>query len=555
MGLSLIDFSVANAGEIGKNDSLWFSDLYYAAVNEQFTGGILIAAGGDRAIFFDGGRPVHASGQGFSGHYLGELLLREKKVEQSVVASAIRRQQSENPRPLLGAILVQTAQLDPAVIKRAMQVQTQRRVLELFALSEGSWKSAPGKDARIFQIGVPVDPWPILLQGLVNASDRELRVASDLMLGKAVSLAHDASKLAGFGLDENARKVLKYLEKPRKPDQLERAVGNRKLVRAVLRLLQMEDALQLDPVAKAIAIPKATLVKPALPGASTSSVDIVPPPLDEVKTIVPKPRPASRAKIKTSDLPPLAKDMKEAYEGLKRKNYFELFGVSQNSPIDPQLLRKTYTNLAKKYHPDAFSSDIPDEIKTIALELSSRINEAYETLSDEKRRAEYLFLLADDRIKGDARKAELIRDAETKFKMGHVMLKKRDYQKAREFFKYSAESDPSIGAYRAGLAWAMFTDPDFDKEKGVEKAYELILEALGAKTIDAQTHYVAGQIMKARGEIRDAERHFRQAVKLDPKHQEAIRELRLTEMRAEKRAKRGDSKAKGGPLSKFFKRD
>jgi curved DNA-binding protein CbpA len=548
--MGLIDFSIANAGEIGKNDSLWFSDLFHAAVKDEFTGGILISAGGDRAVFFDGGRPVHASGQGFAGHYLGEILIADKHVESSLVAETVKRQQGSNPKPLLGALLIEGARLDPAVIKKAMQAQTQRRVLELFALSEGTWKSAPGKDARIFQIGVPIDARPLLLQGLIHASDREQRVTSDLLLGKAVSLAHDAARLQGFALDETAKKVLKYLDKPRKPDQLERAVGNRKLVRALLRLLAIEDALQLDPVGKAIPIPKATLVKPDVPISSTSS----PPITQDIKPVEPPPAaPKMAIPRMPSRLNPIAKEMKESFESLKKKNFFELFGVSQTVPVDAAVLRKTYTTLAKKYHPDSIGNDAPEDLKTMTRELSALVNDAYETLSDEKRRAEYLFLLADDRIKGDSRKAELIRDAETKFKMGTVMLKKKDYQKAREFFKYAAEGDPTTAMYKSSLAWAMFSDPEFDKEKALDKGYALILEALGSKTVDAQTHFVAAQIAKARGDMKEAEHQFRQAVKLDKNHADAQRELRLIDMRSDK--KRGDSKSKGGALSKLFKRD
>jgi hypothetical protein len=204
--MQLIDFSIANAGAIGKNNTFFFSDLFRAAVLGEFTGGILIKAGGDRAVFFDGGRPVHASGQGFTGHFLGELLLRDRVVDPSLVAGAIKRQMNENPRPLLGALLLQEARIDPAAIKRAMQSQTSLRVQELFALSEGEWKSAPGKDARIFQIGVPIDPWPVLLRGLIQASDKGLKSVSDRTLGKAVTLAKGA-RLEGYALDEAARKV------------------------------------------------------------------------------------------------------------------------------------------------------------------------------------------------------------------------------------------------------------------------------------------------------------------------------------------------------------
>lgn len=538
----LIDLSVANSGEIGKGQ--WFSDLYRAAVASQFTGGILINAGGDRAIFFEAGKPVHAGGAGYTRNFLGELLVRKGLVAQSDVSNLVAKQSSLQPRPLLGALLVSEAGVEPREVKLAVRDQTEARLMDLFALSEGTWQSAPGKDARIGEIGVASAPWPLLAKGLTGASDAELRDASDRTLGKAVKLGIDQSRLDRFELDPLAKKLLKYMEKARKPDQLERALRNRKLVRAVFRILLLEDGLSLLPIAKAIPIPKATLLKGVSFDASALAAASAPsPPKVEKAPEPPKPRAPSK-----KELPPIAKEVKEFHAGMKGRSYFELLDVPVGD-VDAPTLRKNYTALAKKFHPDAFPSDLPEEVTTMAREVSAQINEAYQTLADDKRRAQYLALLSDDRIKGDARKAELIRDAETKAQMGVVMLRKREYQKAREFFKFAMEADSSSAPYKTQFVWAMFTDPSFDRAKAIKQGYELILEALQSKGVNAQTHYVAGQLLKAQERMREAEHHFKIAVRLDRKHAEAQRELRLLQMRAEKA---GDSKK--STFSKLFKR-
>nr|WP_279230626.1 DnaJ domain-containing protein [Criibacterium bergeronii] len=63
------------------------------------------------------------------------------------------------------------------------------------------------------------------------------------------------------------------------------------------------------------------------------------------------------------------------------KNYYEVLGLRQNATKDE--IKKSYRALAMKYHPDVNSGDVDSEKKF------REINEAYETLKDDKKRAEY----------------------------------------------------------------------------------------------------------------------------------------------------------------------
>ena len=63
------------------------------------------------------------------------------------------------------------------------------------------------------------------------------------------------------------------------------------------------------------------------------------------------------------------------------KNYYEVLGISKTASADE--IKKAYRNLAFKYHPDRNSGD------KIAEEKFKEINEAYDVLSDEKKRADY----------------------------------------------------------------------------------------------------------------------------------------------------------------------
>ena len=63
------------------------------------------------------------------------------------------------------------------------------------------------------------------------------------------------------------------------------------------------------------------------------------------------------------------------------KDYYKILNVNIFSNIDS--IKKSYRELAMKYHPDRNSGDILSE------EKFKDITEAYEILSDEKKRMEY----------------------------------------------------------------------------------------------------------------------------------------------------------------------
>ena len=63
------------------------------------------------------------------------------------------------------------------------------------------------------------------------------------------------------------------------------------------------------------------------------------------------------------------------------KDYYKALGVAKDAPADE--IKKSYRKLARKYHPDANKGDAKAE------ERFKEISEAYDVLSDEKRRKEY----------------------------------------------------------------------------------------------------------------------------------------------------------------------
>ncbi|MCB9646527.1 MAG: J domain-containing protein [Deltaproteobacteria bacterium] len=548
----MINLSVPGQGELG--EGTWFSELFLSAVQSRLTGGILVEGlMGAAAVFFREGLPVHAAGAAFTTHFLGSILVEMGACQQAHVDDAVAKQGAAAEAPVLGAILVADAGVSPADVKRAIQRQNVARLQTLFSWGEGRWQAAPGENARIRDLGVPTPAWGIFFEGLTQAADGELRELADGLLGRAVQLRGGTLGVPDHEPGAAEKKLIQYLEKPRKPDHLERAMNNRRQVRGFLRAAQMLERLTVHPAAKAIAIPKASLVKTTdLPGAealmaaveSARQAEAAPPPSRNASA---PPRAPAAPKVH-----PIVKEVEALHAAIKTQNHFELLGADdKTSPAD---LRKLFTALAKKYHPDAFPSEVAAEVATKAREITARLNEAYQTLTNDEKKKEYMRLLADKRIRGDVKKVEKVRDAETKAQMGTVMLRKKEFRQAREFFKSAMELDPETAEYKAHYAWAIYVNPATDRDKAVQEALPILKEALAQEGKSAAIHFYVGQIQKSLGNEKDALFHFRAAVSLDPKHGEALREVRLLDLRDQKKKDDPKGSGKNGLVSRLFKR-
>jgi molecular chaperone HscB len=74
------------------------------------------------------------------------------------------------------------------------------------------------------------------------------------------------------------------------------------------------------------------------------------------------------------------------------KNYFELFGMSVGFIVDGSELAARYRKLQKVVHPDRFAA-AGEASQRLSLQSATLVNEAYATLKDPLKRAQYLLSL------------------------------------------------------------------------------------------------------------------------------------------------------------------
>lgn len=548
--MSIIDLTKPQKGRFG--EEVFFSDLFGSAFVSSYTGAIFVkTADASAEVYFRKGAPIHARGSLFKNDRLGELLLAQGTVNEAALGVALARQEREpSAGLLLGALLSEARAVELPVVQMALKAQLAGRIQQLFTLSVGSFTTELGTFGPIDKVAMAQEPLPLLSACLYKASsEKELTKMADGLLGQAVKSSANAERTAALGVPSEAlARALHLLDRPRKPEQLERHLKDRRAVRATLKALRVVGALELLPGSEGRPIiDKKTAEEAVLrsqaqsgtrdasgvKGAAPSAVNI------------PKARAASR---KDS---PLAKEIRELSESVGDQNFFELFDYEVGESVDAAELRKRFSTVAKKFHPDTINRTESEEIQTLARDLLARYNDAYATLSDEKKRAEYQTALLRGEVPADESQKAKAGVAKTKFDMALVMVKKKDYKKARELLKMATSMDPNQGLYKCHYGWAFWIDPEVDRETAVKRARELIQAGIEQNPKVAISQYYWGVLLKHDGKLKEAKKAFTIASKMDPKLTDAERELRLMEMRSNKQT--GEKEEKKGLLSRLLK--
>jgi tetratricopeptide (TPR) repeat protein len=206
----------------------------------------------------------------------------------------------------------------------------------------------------------------------------------------------------------------------------------------------------------------------------------------------------------------------------RERDLFARLGLERSAGREDA--KKAFLAIAKQFHPDRFASPALADLHDVVRDFFASVNEAYEVLSNDRKRVEYL----NKQASGDKDRAVA---AKVDFEKGEACLRTRDFARARGFLESAVRGDPRP-LYQAALAQAHVADP---AQKDRSRAKALLAEACRDEGCD-RAFFVAGILARDEGELGSAERCFRAALKANPRNADAARELRILEgRRAEKR--------------------
>ncbi len=216
----------------------------------------------------------------------------------------------------------------------------------------------------------------------------------------------------------------------------------------------------------------------------------------------------------------LRRALREIAPRASEGSYFARLGLPETAGRED--VKAAFLSLARQFHPDLFAGPAMADLQDTVRLFFTAVNEAYQALSDDKRRAEHLAALRSGGV-GSPQRAE---SAKVDFQKGEACMRTRDYARARGFLESAIRADPRP-EYQAALAASYLV---VAAGKDLARARAIIDAALATRGND-QVHYVAGLVAREEGNDGEAERQFRAALAANPRHPEAGRELRAVEGR------------------------
>ena len=234
---------------------------------------------------------------------------------------------------------------------------------------------------------------------------------------------------------------------------------------------------------------------------------------------------------KRNENDPRLAELKELEGQLRAKSFFEVLGIDPMANGDA--LRTAYERLSSKTHPDRFHN-AGEAVRDLAAEIYRMVTEAYQALSDPKLRQEYsLGLKRKQRESQERKEGERALEAEKEFRAGESALKQRDYETALARFGRALQLYPNEGVHHAHYGWALhLCHPDDPSMVG--EAIEHVKRGVKLARHHEKPYLFLGRLYKAIGKPDAAERMFTRAAQIQPECVEALRELRLIQMRREK---------------------
>ena len=479
------------------------------------------------------GRPA-AVRSNLPSERLGDWLLRSDRIEPDVLAESARR--LLRGEGLQGQILVGMQVLSEEDLGQALREQADEKLLEIFEWPSGDFALAVGTQLRratalplagsaadLIRTGVrtrlSIERIDAVLR--VHANDTIVPSANPFYSFQEVALGDDERALltaCGRGLAAGSLRE--------KPERLRRAVY------ALLEvgMLEIRDGEVFRRGGPAPVV--------RLHGEARARRD----PIGEAKT----PPPAVVARTPRSPSKPAAAEDHSHYaadheqrmaltavlERLSKPSPFEKLGVARDAAESE--IRSAYVSLAKETHPDRYAK-ASHAVHDLAERAFREVTRAFELLSDPASLSRYRTDPERDHKEAQALdEAQRAIAAERAFQKGEARLRSHDWAGALGHFERAVELFPDEGEYLAYCGWCYYLTHGHD-EVVFKKAFGLVKRGAKLAPGREKPYLFLGRLCQAAERLELAERMFMKAVECRPDSIEALRELRLLQMRRPKR--------------------
>ena len=264
----------------------------------------------------------------------------------------------------------------------------------------------------------------------------------------------------------------------------------------------------------------------AAPAADAPAAAPQRPPPPVMKPAAAPPRPVITAAAPAPAASP--EDIKQLHallETMKKQNFYEVLGLKRDA--DAGAVKIAYLKAARSHHPDTIPQGASEALAKVKADLFAFIGEANRTLSDPVLRQDYTAEL-DAGGTGSKVNIEKILRGEEVFQKGRILVQARKYADALKLFEEAVSCNADEAEFYAWRGYAKFLAAT--EKRTVQADVMRDLNMCVAKNPNvAATYYFLGFVAKHNGDDKTALINFKKCVALDPKHIDALREIRTAQ--------------------------
>ncbi len=560
-----------------------FSDLSLGLLliwllREEKTGELLLCWDDlKQQISFESGFPVGTRG-GWPENFLGWILRERGYIDDNIYLQSLQEMAKTNK--LQGQILLEMGVITPEQLQQALAIQLRRKLVRLFKIENAQfnfttspapkYRDVPPKEIEplsIISLGIRNEYTPERIEkDLEPLLSTKIRLTTDDLSAQLNKLKLEDDELASLDLLQDWTSVEEFVNSEylepfnakvllcilKNTDLLEELEDDEEefeieLEEEELELESSETPEAIDAPPRATAAGSTPSKSSEIPKVTVSSRDTPvraqARPLEQMRPrIESRPAQTSEKKVKRRRqelvIPPgiaLSPEEKAELDEIQRKlnqireraDYYQLLEVKRDSTVDE--IRNSYYKLSRNFHPDRVAGTNLEWLKETLEEIFMHLNEAFSTLTNKKKRAEYDQQLEDPEAQKLKEKANLAAQAEILYAKGKILLKTRKFDQAEEQLKWACQLMPEVGDYQIALAWAIYNNPKYQPEEKKKKALHHLKLAEKYGGEPDPFHYYAALIYKGENQLEKAKEHLVKLLEKNPEHSEGKREYRAVE--------------------------
>ncbi len=484
--------------------------------------------------------------------YLGNVLHELGYIDAPTLNSSLAAMAKE--RKLHGQILLRAGKITEHQLSDALRAQLVRKIEHLFDWPpETRFAYYDGFDA-LHSYGtddrVLIDPAPIVWAAIRTQPPWEHVHAALTRVGTNALRITAAAQLERFELSKEERAAAEILRVT--PMRVHDLVATKLLSASITQLLaycllitrqveliaapapppkvEAETPPSLGRIAIAqVAVPPripATEQRGTLPADPRASIPI-PPPSAAPAPEAPRPKPSEKTLLPQQQ--ERKADILARVKAIKSEDYFQMLGVPHQATTEQ--IQQAFLPLAKMWHPDRLPAALHD-VRDACATVFSHMSEAHQTLVDPKRREQYMHLLKDGGATPDEQEqVQAVLEAATNFQKAEFFLRRGDLKEAEVLCRKAHDADPRPAEYLAMLAWLEATKPENQGPRPTAERIAMLDAAIAVNERLERAYFYRGMLYKRLGNHHAAARDFRRASELNPRNLDAVREVRLFEMR------------------------